>query len=106
MMGSFHNPFRPRSGRSYIEALANIRKWTSAVIATDDAVISVTEIACPLPDCPPRETIILIMPDQAAASKLRIHKAMADVTEDDVATSLRSLETVDRRTLTKALYRN
>jgi hypothetical protein len=103
-MGSFHNPFKPRSGTGYIEALANIRRWASAAIANDDALMSVTESACPLPDCPPRETIILIMPTRAAPSKLRIHKAMADVTEADVLHGIRSLEKVEQRGNAKEFY--
>jgi hypothetical protein len=97
MMGSFRNPFMSRSRQGYGHALTDIRRWTAAAISDEEAVISVNEIACPLPDCPPRETIILILWPRAAPWKLQIHKAMTEVTESDVLVSLRFPETIGKQ---------
>jgi nitrate reductase delta subunit len=47
-----------RKNGEYREAAARLREWTRERFALpEDAVILVTEIACALPGCPPRETI-------------------------------------------------
>ena len=93
-MSSFVNPLKPRGGAGYAEALAQIRGWTRAAVPEDDAVISVTELACAEPNCPPRETVILVMWADKSAWKLRVHKAMADVNQGDVAHALASAEEI------------
>lgn len=93
-MGELINPFKPRGGAGYSDALARIKAWTRASIPPGDPVISVTELACAEPGCPPRETVILIMWDDAPAWKVRLHNAMSEVTEHDVVWALRSVETV------------
>jgi hypothetical protein len=95
-MTTFINPIKPRGGAGYGEALSRIKAWTKAAIADGEPTISVTELACPEPGCPPRETIILVMWADTAAWKLRIHKSMADVTRDDVLDALRTREPVKR----------
>lgn len=87
-MSGFFNPLRPRGGEGYAEALMRIRTWTRAVIPEGDPVISVTELACAEPGCPPRETVILVMWSGEPAWKLRVHKAVIDVTDDDVRIAL------------------
>jgi hypothetical protein len=95
-MTGFVNPIKPRGGASYAEALSRIRAWTKAAIADGEPTISVTELACAEPGCPPRETVILVMWADAAAWKIRIHKSMADVTHDDVIGALHAAEPVKR----------
>ncbi len=95
-MSSFVNPLKPRTGTGYAEALARIREWTRASLPPGDPVVSVTELACAEPGCPPRETVILVMWTDAPAWKARIHKAMPEVSEADVALALRSVETIAR----------
>ncbi|MDX2203372.1 MAG: nitrate reductase [Hyphomicrobiaceae bacterium] len=94
-MAAFVNPIRPRGGATYSEALSRIRAWTRAHGPTREATISVTELACPEPGCPPRETVILVMRPEAPTWKLRVHKPMPDVNETDVIAALRAAETID-----------
>ncbi len=96
-MTGFINPIKPRGGASYAEALSRIRRWVKEAIPPGEPTISVTELACAEPGCPPRETIILVMWADEPAWKLRIHKSMPDVTADDVALSLRSPERVQQQ---------
>lgn len=66
-------------------ATAAIKDWTrTALDIGDDVVVSVNELACPQPDCPPRETIVLVLRAGAPAMRLSIHKAILDVVEQDV----------------------
>lgn len=94
-MTTFVNPIRPRGGATYSEALSRIRAWTRAHGLAHEATISVTELACPEPGCPPRETVILVMWPAAPTWKLCVHKAMPDVNETDVVAALRAAETID-----------
>jgi hypothetical protein len=91
-MTSFINPIKPRGGAGYGEALSRIKAWTRDAITAGEPTISVTELACAEPGCPPRETVILVMWTDAAAWKLRIHKSMADVSQDDVLEALHAPE--------------
>ncbi|MCZ4093328.1 hypothetical protein [Sinorhizobium psoraleae] len=62
-----------------------IKQWTrEALMLCDDAVVSVNELACHLPGCPPKETVVLVM-QGARTLQVSIHKAMQDLTEDDIA---------------------
>ena len=96
-MTGFVNPFKPRSGTSYADALARIRAWTKAAIPAGDAVISVNELACAEPGCPPRETVILVIWVGKPAWKLRLHNAMMDVLEADVIAAMRHVETIEAK---------
>jgi hypothetical protein len=98
-MTGFSNPFKPRGGAGYADALQRIRSWTTAALPAgtlpgDDPTISITELNCAEPGCPPRETVILVMWPDAPAWKLRVHKAMPDVEEGDVLGAMPSRQTV------------
>lgn len=70
------------------EATALLKDWTrTALELGDDAVISINELACSQPDCPPRETVLLVLRMDAPALRLSIHKAIIDVTAEDVTTA-------------------
>lgn len=84
-MAAFSNPFMPKPSGSYMQFIGRIKEWTREALTVDPVImISVTELACPDPGCPPRETVIIVMEDPALPRRARIHKAMADVTRDDV----------------------
>lgn len=36
------------------------------------------------PDCPPRETVILVLRSDAPALRISIHKAIVDISQEDV----------------------
>jgi hypothetical protein len=79
------NPFGAR--RRDPEKAAQIKGWArEAFDVKDDVTIMVTELRCTEPDCPPLETVIALM--QADASKPiqhKLHKPLAEVSRDDVA---------------------
>lgn len=66
-------------------ATASIKNWARATLSLEDeTVISVNELSCAEPGCPPRETIVLILRKGAPARRLSIHKAILDICEQDV----------------------
>lgn len=79
------NPLAPRSVASYPVALGRVKAWVRATLRLpEDALVSVSELACHAEGCPPRETVILVMRGTERPTALRIHKAMPDVGEPDV----------------------
>jgi hypothetical protein len=91
MRAAFHNPLA-RGSSDIIAKARSIKQWARQALAIpDDAVVSVNEISCALPDCPPKETVILVM-SNGDTIQVSIHKAMADVLEHDVADAFRALQ--------------
>lgn len=84
MSAAFVNPLAPNDP-SVINSARAIKSWVRAVrTLPDEAVVSVSELACHVPGCPPKETVILVMLGTETV-QVSIHKPMTDVTEDDVA---------------------
>ncbi|MEO1986492.1 MAG: hypothetical protein ABGX47_07550 [Martelella sp.] len=84
MSSAFVNPLAPKKP-DVIESARRIKSWTRACLKIDDAtIVSVNELACHLPGCPPKETVILVMAGPNDTRQFSIHKAMADVTLEDV----------------------
>jgi hypothetical protein len=89
-VSSFVNPLKGKAPSGYAEALQRVRQWTTERLLPDDPVVSVSELACAEPGCPPRETVILIMWPDGRAWKACIHKAIPEVTQDEVVLSLQT----------------
>lgn len=97
-MSEPHNPFAPRPRGGYDNVITAIKTWTrDAMELAPDELVSVTEFACTIPGCPPRETVIVVMPNKGHWLRARVHKAMPDVTFEDILWSLRYAERVERR---------
>lgn len=88
MSRAFVNPLSRNDPGVAVCARA-VKQWTRDILAlAEDAVVSVNELACHLPGCPPRETVILVMRAGEQTFQVSMHKAMRDVTRDDVETAL------------------
>lgn len=84
------NPFAPRDSALRAEASTRIKDWTRAALGLDgETRVLVHELACSRPNCPPRETVILVVPAEATPFKLALHKAMLDLTEDELSLAWR-----------------
>jgi len=84
LSNTFVNPLA-RKQPGVIEAARKVKSWARACLKIDDAtIVSVNELTCHLPGCPPRETVILVMAEPNDTSQFSIHKAMEDVTFEDV----------------------
>ncbi len=87
MTSAFVNPLQRRAP-GLVEQARTIKQWTRESLALpDDTVVSVNELACHLPGCPPKETVILVM-NAAVTVQASIHKALAEVAEADVAAAV------------------
>ncbi|MDX3928954.1 MAG: hypothetical protein QHC90_24520 [Shinella sp.] len=90
MSSAFVNPLA-RGTPGIVSQARLIKQWTRELLALpDDAVVSVNELACHLPGCPPRETVVLVMQD-GKTTQMSIHKAMQDLTKGDVSSGFSAL---------------
>lgn len=83
MSAPFVNPLS-RGSASVLGRAREIKAWARELFGlSDDAVVSVNELACHVPGCPPKETVVLMMfGDQTV--QVSIHKAVLDVTREDI----------------------
>ncbi len=66
-------------------ALERVRAWTRTRFALDDDVtVLVTELACTLPGCPPRETVVAFWTAPDRRHHFKIFKPVAEVASDDL----------------------
>jgi nitrate reductase delta subunit len=70
------------------EALDRIEEWTRErfALAQDNAIL-VSEIACGLPGCPPRETVVAFWTQSDRRHQFRIFKPLDQVVESDLPPS-------------------
>jgi hypothetical protein len=84
-MSSAVNPFNQRRSTDLPEKAAAIKLWTRQNLPlTEEMVVSVSEFNCAKPSCPNRQTVILVMSEDAPTQKMSIHKTIADIGESDV----------------------
>ena len=84
-MSSFDNPFSRQRGVGHSEQVEAIKLWTRQNLPlTEETIVSVSEFACAKPNCPNRQTVILVLSEDAPTQKMSIHKTVADVSEADV----------------------
>ena len=68
----------------HLAALQRVRILTRERFALpDDAAILVAEVACPLPGCPPLETVVAFWSDEKR-HHFKVFKPVADVIPDDL----------------------
>jgi len=84
-MSSPVNPFNQHRSTGLPEKAAEIKLWTRQNLPlTEESVVTVSEFACAKPSCPNRQTVILVMSEDAPTQKISIHKTIADISETDV----------------------
>jgi hypothetical protein len=68
----------------HLAALERVREWTRERFAlADDTAILVVEVACPLPGCPPLETVVAFWSDEKR-HHFKVFKPVAEVVPDDL----------------------
>ena len=84
-MNSVANPFNQFRNVGLPERVSAIRSWTYQNLPlTEETIVSVSEFNCNKPTCPNRQTVILVMAENAPTKKMSIHKCLVDVSEADV----------------------
>lgn len=87
MNGGFANPLS-RSAPGVVGKAREIKTWTREVFdLPEDAVVSVSELACHVPGCPPKETVVLMM-FRNETLQISVHKAMGELTKVDIEDAL------------------
>lgn len=66
-------------------ALERVRQWTRGRFGlADDVTIMVTELACTLPGCPPRETVVAFWTAPDRRHHFKIFKPAAEIVSEDL----------------------
>ncbi|KAA3501386.1 hypothetical protein DXM27_10715 [Rhizobium rhizogenes] len=78
-----------RSGSAIVSQARRLKQWARNLLNlhTDD-IVTVSELSCALPDCPPRETVIVILLASGDIRQLSIHKALLEVDHDDIVRAI------------------
>ena len=64
---------------------AAIKSWVAARLGLGEAdIVTVAELACHEPGCPPVETVIAVHGADGGRRDWRIHKPLAEIVEEDV----------------------
>ena len=67
------------------DVLARVRAWVIDAARLDaDAPVLVTQLTCTELGCAPLETVVALVDGRPIPARATIHRAMADVTQDDV----------------------
>ncbi|KJF70068.1 hypothetical protein [Agrobacterium arsenijevicii] len=78
-----------RSGPAIVSQARLLKQWARELLClSEDDIVSVHEISCALPDCPPKETVILILSASGKTRQLSIHKALLDVDRADLGEAI------------------
>ncbi|WP_265976035.1 hypothetical protein [Brucella intermedia] len=94
-MNSFVNPLSRKRPIGFSERVAEIKNWTRIALSLDEQVIvSVNELACSQPGCPPRQTVVLVFSDAPSAVKLAVHKSLLDIIEADIVEAAQSRDAI------------
>ena len=81
------NMFAPR-GRSSGRA-AEIKVWVSEHLGLgENDLVSVAELTCHEPGCPPVETVVTVHRDDGDRGSWKVHKPMSEVCEPDIIDAL------------------
>jgi nitrate reductase delta subunit len=76
---------RRKSGAGQRAALARIKDWTRARFGLgEDVVVSVAELDCTTPGCPPVDTVVAFWTAPDRRHHFRIFKPAAEVVADDL----------------------
>lgn len=97
MTQPFENPFSRQRPDGFAARISEIKTWTRTILALEeDAIVSVSELACSQPECPPKMVVVLVLCDPEPPRKFTVHKALLDTKEDDIreASSLIEIVTV------------
>ena len=81
------NMFAPRERSS--GCAAEIKAWVSKHLELlEDDLVSVAELTCLEPDCPPVETVVTVHRNDGERETWKIDKPMSEVSQSDVSASL------------------
>ena len=66
-----------------------VKAWVSEHLNLEETdLLTVAELACHEPDCPPVETVVTLHRSSGSRKTWRVPKSLAEIDEDDIATTL------------------
>jgi nitrate reductase delta subunit len=69
----------------HLQALERVKAWTRERFAlSPEAAILVAELACPVPGCPPIETVVVFWTVAETRYRFKLFKPVKDVACDDL----------------------
>ncbi|WP_421399398.1 hypothetical protein [Agrobacterium fabrum] len=83
-----NNPLA-RSGSAIISKARVLKQWARDLLhLRAEDIVTVSELSCALPDCPPRETVIVVLSASGDIRQISIHKALMEVDHDDIVCAI------------------
>lgn len=83
-----NNPLA-RSGSAIVSQARLLKQWSRDLLHLHpEDIVTVSELSCVLPDCPPRETVIVILSASGTSRQFSIHKALLAVDHDDIVRAI------------------
>ena len=77
------NLFTKSTPKANSENIKQIKNWTYQILTIDSEIpISINQLQCHEPDCPPVETVIAIM--SSPPQQYKIHKPISEIIETDI----------------------
>ena len=77
--------FEPTDDLARASALRHVKALAKELLGADPHdVVVVDELACGQPDCPPIETVILLIRNGYPPRQVKVPKRAVDVTADDI----------------------
>lgn len=77
------NLFPQNKPKADPKQIQQIKNWVYRVLEVDSSIpISISQLACKEPGCPPIETVIAVM--TTPIKQYKIHKAVNDIDELDI----------------------
>ena len=77
------NLFTKSTHQTDIEKLRQIKNWVYRILNIDREIpISLNQLQCHEPNCPPVETVIVVM--TTPPQQYKIHKPVSEITEADI----------------------
>lgn len=74
--------------RERLTAIRRVKTWTAERFSlSDDMTVSVMEVACGLPGCPPLETIVTFWTTSDSRHAFKVFKPIIEVTPQDLPPS-------------------
>ncbi|MEO0869481.1 MAG: hypothetical protein AAFY17_13775 [Cyanobacteria bacterium J06642_11] len=75
------------SNKVSLEQVKQLKAWTYQILSLDESVpISISQLTCTEPGCPPLETVVAVMTQPPQTYK--IHQAAIDIVEGDLVKAL------------------
>ncbi len=81
--------FAPKADPRRLTAIRMLKELARELFeATEHDGVSVVELACSEPGCPPLETVVAVLRPGSEPRQVKVHKAAVDVTEADLRAAL------------------